>query len=119
MSSLLRTILSIKSFVFTYLKTLFCFLGWTPLHEACIYGWYQVVIVLVKGGANVNAKGLDDDTPLHDATTSGNLKMVKFLVEHGADPFVKNAKAKMPIDYAAPHIYEFLESLKGMLVYFF
>lgn len=88
------------------------FAGWTPLHEACIYGWYQVVIVLVKGGANVNAKGLDDDTPLHDATTSGNLKMVKFLVEHGADPFVKNAKAKMPIDYAAPHIYEFLESLK-------
>ncbi|XP_063394420.1 ankyrin repeat domain-containing protein 12-like isoform X1 [Cydia fagiglandana] len=88
------------------------FAGWTPLHEACIYGWYQVVIVLVKGGANVNARGLDDDTPLHDATTSGNLKMVKFLVEHGADPFVKNAKAKMPIDYAAPHIYEFLESLK-------
>ncbi|XP_063633679.1 ankyrin repeat domain-containing protein 12-like isoform X4 [Cydia splendana] len=88
------------------------FAGWTPLHEACIYGWYQVVIVLVKGGANVNAKGLDDDTPLHDATTSGNLKMVKFLVEHGADPFVKNAKAKMPIDYAAPHIYEYLESLK-------
>ncbi|KAG6457997.1 hypothetical protein O3G_MSEX010595 [Manduca sexta] len=88
------------------------FAGWTPLHEACSYGWYQVVVVLVNGGANVNAKGLDDDTPLHDATTSGNLKMVKFLIEHGADPFVKNTKGKMPSDYAAPHIYEYLQSLK-------
>lgn len=71
-------------------------------------------MVLVNGGANVNVKGLDDDTPLHDATTSGNLKMVKFLVEHGADPFVKNTKGKMPSDYAAPHIFEYLQSLKGM-----
>ncbi|XP_072931063.1 uncharacterized protein [Epargyreus clarus] len=88
------------------------FAGWTALHEACSYGWFQVVVVLVSGGANVNAKGLDDDTPLHDATTSGNLKMVQFLVEHGADPFVKNTKGKMPSDYAAPHIYEYLQSLK-------
>ncbi|CAH2035190.1 unnamed protein product, partial [Iphiclides podalirius] len=88
------------------------FAGWTPLHEACSYGWHQVVVVLVDGGANVNAKGLDDDTPLHDATTSGNLKMVKFLIEHGADPFVKNSKGKTPCDYAAPHILEYLQSLK-------
>lgn len=70
-------------------------------------------MVLVDGGANVNAKGLDDDTPLHDATTSGNLKMVKFLIEHGADPFVKNTKGKTPSDYAATHIFEYLQSIKG------
>ncbi|XP_026757447.1 ankyrin repeat domain-containing protein 11 isoform X4 [Galleria mellonella] len=88
------------------------FAGWTPLHEACSYGWHPVVIVLVNGGANVNAKGLDDDTPLHDATTSGNLNMVKFLIEHGADPYIKNKKGKTPLDYAAPHIYEYLETVK-------
>ncbi|CAH0716421.1 unnamed protein product, partial [Brenthis ino] len=88
------------------------FAGWTALHEACSYGWLQVVVVLVNSGANVNAKGLDDDTPLHDATTSGNLKMVKFLIDHGADPFVKNCKGKTPSDYAAPHIFEYLQSLK-------
>ncbi|XP_068633363.1 ankyrin repeat domain-containing protein 11 isoform X5 [Battus philenor] len=88
------------------------FAGWTALHEACSYGWHQVVVELVNGGANVNAKGLDDDTPLHDATTSGNLKMVKFLIDHGAKPFVKNSKGKTPCDYAAPHILEYLQTLK-------
>ncbi|XP_047524778.1 ankyrin repeat domain-containing protein 12 isoform X4 [Pieris napi] len=88
------------------------FAGWTPLHEACSYGWFQVVVVLVNGGANVNAKGLDDDTPLHDAATSGNLEMVKFLIEHSAEPFVKNTKGKAPSDYAAPHIYDYIISLK-------
>lgn len=90
-----------------------CPAGWTALHEACSYGWYEVVTVLVEGGANVNAKGLDDDTPLHDATTSGNLKMVELLIERGADPFAKNAKGKTPSDYATPHIFEYLQSLKG------
>lgn len=72
----------------------------------------------MNSGANLNAKGLDDDTPLHDATTSGNLEMVKFLIENGADPFVKNTKGKMPSDYAAPPIFEYLESLiKGMWTY--
>lgn len=39
--------------------------GWTPLHEACNHGHYNVALTLVKAGANVNARGLDDDTPLH------------------------------------------------------
>lgn len=75
----------------------------------------DVAEVLVKGGANVNAKGLDDDTPLHDATTSGNLILVKFLVENGAEPFAKNIKGKMPIDYAEQQILEYLESLRGKM----
>lgn len=92
--------------------------GWTPLHEACSFGFMDVTEVLVKGGANVNAKGLDDDTPLHDATTSGNLILVKFLIEHGAEPFAKNTKGKTPIDYAEHHILEYLESLRGKLARF-
>lgn len=40
-------------------------IGWTPLHEACNHGHYNVAFTLVKAGANVNARGLDDDTPLH------------------------------------------------------
>lgn len=33
--------------------------------EACNHGHYNVALTLVKAGANVNARGLDDDTPLH------------------------------------------------------
>lgn len=34
------------------------FVGWTPLHEACNHGWYEVALKLVQSGANVNAKGI-------------------------------------------------------------
>lgn len=48
-------------------------LGWTPLHEACNHGHYNVALTLVKAGANVNARGLDDDTPLHGISFSLSL----------------------------------------------
>ena len=34
-------------------------------YKACNHGHYNVALTLVKAGANVNARGLDDDTPLH------------------------------------------------------
>ena len=55
--------------------TCYCFLpssGWTPLHEACNLGYYDVAKVLIAAGAEVNTQGLDDDTPLHDASSSGH-----------------------------------------------
>lgn len=92
---------------------MFFVLGWTPLHEACSYGHYNVATLLVKAGANVNAKGFEDNTPLHDAATNGNLKLVKMLYEKGADPCLKNRKGKTPIDVAGPPVYNFLLSIKG------
>lgn len=50
----------------------FCPPGWTPLHEACNLGYYDVAKVLIGAGAEVNTQGLDDDTPLHDASSSGH-----------------------------------------------
>lgn len=67
----------------------------------------------MKAGANVNARGLDDDTPLHDAATNGQIKLVKFLVERGADPSFKNRKGKCPCDVAAPAVYNYLLSARG------
>lgn len=52
--------------------------GWTPLHEACNLGYYDVAKVLIGAGAEVNTQGLDDDTPLHDASSSGH-KDVRFF----------------------------------------
>lgn len=113
--------------------------GWTPLHEACNHGHYNVAMILVKAGANVNARGLDDDTPLHgkivveidckwskrklieftapftDAAIVGQLKLVKMLVERGADPNFKNRKGKTPCDVASSAVYNFLITARGEL----
>lgn len=84
--------------------------GWTPLHEACNHGHYGVALLLVKAGANVNSRGLDDDTPLHDAAINGNLKLVKMLVERGADPCFRNSKGKTPVEVASAAVYNYLLS---------
>lgn len=74
-----------------------------------------MALILVKAGANVNAKGLDDDTPLHDAAIVGQLKLVKLLVERGADVCFKNRKGKTACDVAAPAVYSFLLAARGKL----
>ena len=45
------------------------------MHEACNRGHYKIVKVLLKAGADVHAKGLEDDTPLHDAASNGHIKV--------------------------------------------
>lgn len=82
--------------------------GWTPLHEACNHGWFDVAFRLVQAGANVNARGLDDDTPLHDAASYGHVRLVRMLVERGADVHAKNRKGKTPIDVATPIVLPYL-----------
>lgn len=54
-------------------------IGWTPLHEACVYGHTKVVLLLLKHGANVNARGMDGDSPLHDAVANAHLEVGKVL----------------------------------------
>lgn len=45
------------------------------MHEACNRGYYDVAKQLLAAGAEVNTKGLDDDTPLHDAANNGHFKV--------------------------------------------
>lgn len=55
---------------------------------------------LIQAGADVNAKGLDNDTPLHDAAINGHLKLVRCLVERGADVHARNSRGKTPLEVA-------------------
>lgn len=88
--------------------------GWTPLHEACFNGWLEIAATLVDAGANINARGYDNDTPLHDAAISGKLNLVKYLLSVGADPFCKNINGKLPFDVARPPAHSYLACITGM-----
>ncbi|MFN3234565.1 MAG: ankyrin repeat domain-containing protein [Gammaproteobacteria bacterium] len=59
-------------------------LGNTPLGTASYWHKNDLVKLLVKHGADVNA-GKDGTTPLHRACERGELELVKWLFEHGAD----------------------------------
>jgi ankyrin repeat protein len=46
----------------------------------------ELVELLLRRGADVEQRGLNDYTPLHLAAAQGDLAMVKLLLRHGADP---------------------------------
>ncbi|XP_059478282.1 ankyrin repeat domain-containing protein 11 isoform X2 [Neocloeon triangulifer] len=78
--------------------------GWTPLHEACNHGHFEIAEWLIRAAADVNARGLDDETPLHDATRNGHAKLVELLLQHGADQHLKNSRGVTPSDIAGPQV---------------
>lgn len=59
--------------------------GKTPLHFAAEYDKDEIVKLLLKNGANVNAYDMLSTTPLMTAAISGSNKTVKVLIAAGAD----------------------------------
>ena len=57
--------------------------GYTALHYACRYGHVDIVKILIKHKANVNARTDSDDTPLHLAAIYGKIEV--FIAELSID----------------------------------
>ncbi|XP_064097781.1 ankyrin repeat domain-containing protein 11-like isoform X10 [Macrobrachium nipponense] len=86
-------------------------LCWSALHEACNRGFYGVSKLLIEAGADVNAKGLDNDTPLHDACINNHFKLVRLLLRCGAGVDVVNRRGKTPRDVCrSPGIITLIEA---------
>ena len=89
----------------------------TALHFACENGDEQVIELLVKHGADVNACDADGFTSLQLAAIHGNMRVVKKLVELKADVNLTTADGKDAADYAhlneETEIEEFLKSKKS------
>ena len=57
--------------------------GYTALHYSCRYGHVDIVKILIKHKANVNARTDSDDTPLHLAAIYGKIEV--FIAELSND----------------------------------
>ena len=64
--------------------------GSTLLATAALMGHTEIVALLLKHGADINARSRDGGTPLHAAAFLGRAEIVKLLLDKGADPAIRN-----------------------------
>jgi len=55
-----------------------------PIHSACAISAFDIAELLIKHGADVNAKQMQGVTPLHSAAHNGQTKLSKLLIDNGA-----------------------------------
>lgn len=69
--------------------------GDTPLHWAANY---EVGLILIDKGADVNAIGEDNKTPLHHAAQLGTPELVRLLLTKGSKASAKDRMGRTPMD---------------------
>uniref|UniRef100_A0A670ZD41 GA binding protein transcription factor subunit beta 2 n=1 Tax=Pseudonaja textilis TaxID=8673 RepID=A0A670ZD41_PSETE len=75
-------------------------LGISALHLAARHGHYSTAEVLLRNGANVNAKDMLKMTALHWATEHNHRDVIELLLKHGADVHAFSKFGKSAFDIA-------------------
>ena len=73
----------------------------TLLHTAAMDDEPEVVALLLKGGADIEARNEEGATPLHVAAGGNKLEVVALLLDRGADVEVRSATGHTPLHFAA------------------
>ncbi len=84
----------------------------TVLYLAARCGFDDLIETLVRKGANVNHRQIDNSTPLHVAAFYGQYSIVKILLVYGADPTLKNNAGNTPVDESSWYIKQAFEDYK-------
>ncbi|XP_072278229.1 ankyrin repeat domain-containing protein 27 [Pyxicephalus adspersus] len=74
--------------------------GFTPVHIAALHGHTVLVSLLLKHGAQVDAKNGTRAIPLHLACLKGHLEVVKILMEYSTGKNKKDMNGNTPLIYA-------------------
>lgn len=72
----------------------------TPLHSACAISNFEIANLLIRNGADVNARQQQGVTPLHSAAYNGKIELVKLLIQNGADTSAEMENGKTTADIA-------------------
>ena len=75
----------------------------TPLFEATLWGYVEVVRVLLECGADSSAQDNDEQSPLHYASFQENVKLARMLLEGGADLNAQDRNGQSPLYFAWFH----------------
>uniref|UniRef100_A0AAX7TDC8 VPS9 domain-containing protein n=1 Tax=Astatotilapia calliptera TaxID=8154 RepID=A0AAX7TDC8_ASTCA len=74
--------------------------GFTPLHVAALHGHLPLATLLIRHGANVNARTNQSATPLHLACQNSHIPVVRFLLECNAKLNKKDHYGNTPLIHA-------------------
>ncbi|MEO8218259.1 MAG: serine hydrolase [Acidobacteriota bacterium] len=77
--------------------------GRYALNWAAINNHPDIIEVLLKHGAAINAQNLTGFTALHHAAESGSAAAAQALLDAGADPSLRSASGETPSDVARRH----------------
>ena len=75
--------------------------GNTPILLASQNGFFNIVDLLIKKGANVNFRSNNFLRPIHMALHNEHYKIAKLLMENGADPLVEDENGLTTLHIAA------------------
>jgi uncharacterized protein len=68
-----------------------------PIHSSCAISHFDITELLIRYGADVNAKQTQGITPLHEAAHNGQIKLLKLLLDMGADINAKMENGRTPL----------------------
>jgi ankyrin repeat protein len=75
--------------------------GESALHFAALYGYVDIVKLLLDNGATINLVSLTKGgTPLHNAATGKRVEVVKFLLKRGAKTEIQDVSGLTPLTIA-------------------